>query len=149
MESPQERIITSSNAKQFNSGRYYSRLKDQISALQHHLQCAVDNDRCLTCPSAGLFLVHHLLMAKSTSALPGARRACVRENARNMPLIVDEFVAVFCEGVGLPRQLGVFIFHTVVVYVPRTDIKSVRRQKVLRLSLFVSAIRRVLSSLSN
>ena len=37
-----------------------------------------------TCPSAGLFLVHHLLMARSTSARPGPRSTCVRAKARSM-----------------------------------------------------------------
>ena len=36
----------------------------------------------LTCPSAGLFLPHHLVMARSTSDLPGPLRTRVRENAR-------------------------------------------------------------------
>jgi hypothetical protein len=42
---------------------------------------------CLTCPSAGLFLVHHLLIATSTSARPGPNTARVREKARIMVMV--------------------------------------------------------------
>lgn len=38
----------------------------------------------LTCPSVGRFFVHHLVMAMSTSARPGPRRAWVRVKARSM-----------------------------------------------------------------
>ena len=42
-----------------------------------------------TCPSAGRFLVHHLLMAMSTSCLPGPKTARVRENARIIPVMLN------------------------------------------------------------
>jgi hypothetical protein len=45
-----------------------------------------------TCPSAGLFLVHHLLIATSTSARPGANTARVREKARIMVMVACVFM---------------------------------------------------------
>jgi hypothetical protein len=42
-----------------------------------------------TCPSAGLFLAHHFVMARSTSARTGAFRTRVRAKPRIMVIFMD------------------------------------------------------------
>jgi len=74
-------------------------------------------ETALTCPSIGLFLPHHLVMARSTSALAGPLRTFVRAKAR---IIVDLVVvfrvwwyaARYCIGEGVPSALSRCYYKT-------------------------------------
>jgi hypothetical protein len=62
------------------------------SMRSQHVEWLFRHHDGLTCPSAGLFLVHHLVMAISTSARPGAITARVREKARIMLMVAFVFL---------------------------------------------------------